>query len=45
MNVAWDAEAGTQISKLTLPVEPEIFIPLVHFHAKGAGLPEGGWCL
>lgn len=43
-NVVWDAEAGTSISKLALPLGPEFFILLVHPHAKAAEL-AGGWYL
>lgn len=44
VNVAWDAEAGTEISKLTLPVEPEFLIPSAPLRATAAGLAEGGPC-
>lgn len=44
MNVAWDAEAGTEISKLTLPVETEVWIPSAPLHSQADG-PAGGWYL
>lgn len=44
MNAAWDAEAGTEISKLTLPVEPKFWIPSAPLRAQAAG-PAGGWYL